>query len=364
MFTINEYLDKTLSAKTEYENGKERYSQLLNIYNNVVTWEYGTWDLYPFEPYYSERYQMPKGRKIKTKDTGYETKHGLDKNGKCIITVSYEVFPNQFYETFFIYDNDFVRSYHYTYSKSKNIINVTEYVLKNNLLLECFSWASRGSLIIQYEYDLNNVKREIFTQPSNGHNMETITERVFEYEYDNKGLLYIKETDYFWYYRINRTELNEYIKLAKDDLIKGITQYLKETIKTKTFRIAILYEEGFCFPPDVAIGLLENVKNRFELISEKEYWNSPCEWGISSKYQNNRELMNKLNNISKISAQKYKLLKEMIFEIVIELNQNIDSIIPISLRSDNFLIVASDFDGEDIEKNIQIIQNKLELNTD
>ena len=358
-----DYISEIKEIKKEFKNAKKTYDTLLKIYSDVEEWIYATWDLFPIEPYYIEKNKFPKGRRIKNPDKKYKVKHGLDKNGKCIITKRNKTLPEQFDEIFFIYKDNSVRSYHFEHTHELSPVNVIDYIFEKGKVVKKLTFASMGNSVKVYHYEGDLLKTETVFNPEKEKDFSKINENVITYDHDEKGLLSIKTKYYYKYYRVSSKEFKELLETGKTELYNNIRTALSELQGKIIYRIAVLYEEGFCFPPEIRICYADRNYNpdKKSASSIEELRHLPAEWDDELKYKSTDILMNKLNNMSLLSSAKLKQLTNMIADVAYKLNLEIDAIIRKELRSDEFIIIHSDFDGAAIKKNIKQMSERLNV---
>ena len=109
-----------------YNKAQENYPTLkAQVEAQVVRWFWadGGVGLFSLEPFYFEQHRFPKSRILKETPENTEDKYqyGVNANDEIIVERSYTEFKGQCYETFYFREDRQIISYHFDYSKEKNV---------------------------------------------------------------------------------------------------------------------------------------------------------------------------------------------------------------------------------------------------
>jgi hypothetical protein len=179
-----------MNLKEEFESFKNQYDYLIDkaeLEKTKVVFSKG--EFYEDTPFSYQRLGFNQGNiykdesKVKFNKNLYV--YYFDKNGKLILTKQATSIQDQFYYTFFIWENnDLISSIRY--DNLKSLINLTKYLYADNKLNETSFQANRGSRIEFYIYENNKLVK------INGESFSNTGEKQNEYSdcftYDGENL--------------------------------------------------------------------------------------------------------------------------------------------------------------------------------
>lgn len=349
--------EKFLKAQEHYKTIKK------NIEQKVVSWFWATDSIVDLEPFYFEQNRFSKGKIHKTEPTKKENQYqyGIDKNDEIIVERQYTSLKGLFYETFYIRKEDIIESYRYDYSDEKEADNVKRFLYEKDKLVSSYFAYEDSWVKISYQYENNKLTSKLVERFEDD---EKNPDRIFNYTYDDIGLLQsIKEKAHFWYNKpdkkINYSKMTELVSEKLLALLKhNISDY---KIKEKLYCIYVYYYHEDMLPPSIGFGTQSDREEWINENGEEAKWiiwnpidySHSCEIELDEETQNlfklfNQEtsLNNKENSTIKMIVECCKKLKESIPEF--ELN-----------TTDDFVIVASDYEQGDLKKNFKLINPEL-----
>ena len=113
-------------ARKLYDQAQANYTALkAQIEAQVVRWFWaaGGVGLFSLEPFYFEQNRFPKSKILKDapEDADNKYQYGVNEKNEIIVERSYTEFKGQCYETFYFREDSQIISYHFEYSKEKNV---------------------------------------------------------------------------------------------------------------------------------------------------------------------------------------------------------------------------------------------------
>lgn len=349
--------EKFSKAQKNYKAIKENTEQ------KVVSWFWATNSILDLEPFYFEQNRFSKGKIHKTEPAKKENQYqyGVDENNEIIVERQFTGLKGLFYETFYIRENADIESYRYNYAPGKEIDNVKLFIYEEEKLTTSYFVFEDGWTQISYRYENNKLTSKLVERFEDD---EKNPDRIFNYAYDEIGLLQsIKEKEHFWYNKpdnkITYAKLTELVsKKLLEILKKNISDY---KINEKLYCIFIYYYHEDMLPPSIGFG---TETDREEWLNEKDedakwlIWNPidyshSCEIELDEEtqklfqlYNQETSLNNKENSTIKMIVECCKILKDSISEFELA-------------KTDDFVIVASDYEQADLKKNFKIINPEL-----
>ncbi len=325
----------------------------------VVQWFWATDTIFSLEPFYFEENRFSKGRihKIEPAKKENQYQYGVDENHEIIVERQFTELKGLFYETFYIRDEHRIESYRYNYSPEKKIDSVRLFIYSDLVLTTSYGIFKSGWVKYTYNYQNSHlVSKGIERVYKN----EKVPDRVFEYAYDNIGLLQsIKEKEHFWYKKPDKKiTYKKLTELVSDKLLALLKQnILNYNIKEKLYCIYIYYYHEHILPPSIGFGTQNERENWLNNEGKEAKWliwnpidySHSCEIELDEETQNlfdlyNQEtaLKNKENSTVKMIVECCKKLKADISEF--ELN-----------TTNDFVFVAADYEQCDLKKNFKKI---------
>jgi hypothetical protein len=94
--------------------------------------------------------------------------YGFSSSGELLVERQHVEFPEQFYETFFQYQDREVSSYLYSYNKTKDPINCSRMFIEDNDVMCHQSWASMGKSQYIYVISKGRISWRLTSNMPNG----------------------------------------------------------------------------------------------------------------------------------------------------------------------------------------------------
>lgn len=349
------------NAKTNYQSIKA------NIENQVVHWFWATNSIFELEPFYLEQNRFPKGKILKEKPSNTTNKicYGVDNNDNIIVKKSYNEIDC--YETFYVRNDNEIISYHFNYSPSKNIINTKKYIYENNRLTAIYSFFanSNNSWEQHYFYENNKMFRQEWHGVAIYAGKNEPFHRTLNYTYDEIGVLNtISEQNYIHYQKpdkkLSYKKLSELVSEKLLSLLK--TAIANHAPKETLYCINIGYQEVNIIPPMIGFG---TTSDRDNWANDEYYhniiWNifdytnqlEPSELECDDETIKLFDLFNQETEINNKNNLATKLIVECAKQIKCDLSElNLDV-------TDDFVIIASDFEQINFRKNFKQINHEL-----
>ncbi len=358
-------MDNIKKLQAEFSEASQFYQKLkTETEQEVVNWFWATDNVFDLEPFYFETYHFPKGRKLKDEPLDKDNKYhyGVNSENQIILERQYTGLTGLFYETFYVWEEDVVKSFRYDYSNDdKDILNIQLFIYEGSQIKFSYTVVEDGWIKNSYTYEnsklISRLMQRIYMD-------DEVADRIFKYTYNEIGLLdTIKEKDHIWYKKPDKQltykKLSELVSTKLFELLKQ--NILEYNIKEKLYCIYVFYYHEDLLPPTIGFG---TESDREEWIKEEGrrakwiIWNPidyshSCELELDEETQNifhlfNQEtsLNNKENNAIKIIVNCCMKLKENISEF------NLDT-------TDDFAIVAADYEQGDLKKNFKRINPEM-----
>ncbi|HMO39876.1 MAG TPA: hypothetical protein PKE17_10720 [Saprospiraceae bacterium] len=354
---IEQLQEKLSNAQKDYQPMKK------NIETKVVKWLWANFCIYALEPFYFEEVRLHKGRihKKEPSKKEYQYQYGLDVNNEIIIERQFTGLEEQFYETFYIRENNKIERYKYDYYYEKKIITVSLFIYENSILISSYRVFKDGWEIFTYLYENGKLSSKLMQCI---YQKKEETDRFFSYSYDKIGLLQsIREGEYVLYNKpdkkITYTKLTELVSEKLFVLLRQTISNYK--IDEKLYCIFFYYFHEDILPPFIGFGTQSKREEWQNEKGDEAKWKiwSPADYSHSYKIQLDEEtqnlfnlynqetsLSNKENSTIKMLVECCKKLKESIHEF--DLN-----------RTDDFVIIASDYEQGDLKKNFKLINPEI-----
>ncbi|TDG36417.1 hypothetical protein EZJ43_07820 [Pedobacter changchengzhani] len=353
-----EQLKETFStAQKNYKTIKK------SIEKYVVSWFWATDSIFDLEPFYFEQNRFSKGRIKKAEPIKKENQYqyGIDANKEIIVERQFTGLKGLFYETFYIREKDKIESYRYDYSPEKKIDNVKSFNYENSRLNTCYIVVKNGWIKYSYNYQNGKLSTKLMQRI---YDKKEVPDRIFDYAFNEIGELQsIKEKEHFHY---NKPDKKISYKKLTELVFEKILSLLKKNIsdcnmQEKLYCIYVYYYHEVMIPPSIGFG---TQADREEWINEKGegskwiIWN-PIDYShmieiepdvetqnLFKLYNQETSLNNKENNTIKMIVECCKKIKEIISEFDL-------------IKTDDFVIVASDYEQGDLKKNFKLINPEL-----
>ncbi len=365
-------MNKKNDLGIDFKEIEASYDQIKKrAYDSVVEWHW-TKGFFSLEPYYSERNQFPKSKRIKNEPDqkfGHH-KQGFDTKGRLVIELDFP-FPfldSVYKETFFDFDrlaNCAVETKFGTNKSENNEVELRDleyldvFKYENGLLIEQYCIRPTFISFQDYFYDESNRLTEIKSFS------EEYGEHVTKYSYDANGELdEIASTNRTYYKKLPRP----FVKIAKDvenALYEDVVQSIRnEKIEEVVFSLFLSYPStGFNLPPELYICTTKDKLRLFNEnskvhIAENELWQDVTEFQyhiyfgektdyreLYDLYLQALEMKNQYNKIVGLVVSVAKRLQENKTDLGLEI-------------TDDFLVMASDYDMNDTKKNFKKIHDK------
>ncbi len=193
MKNIEQLQEKFSNAQKDYPSIKK------NIEGKVVKWLWATFCIFALEPFYFEEVRLPKGRMHKKEPLKKENQYqyGFDANNEIILERQFTGLEEQFYETFYIRENNKIERYLYDYYHEKKIITTSLFIYGNSTLIASYRVFKDGWEIFTYQYENGKLSSKLMQRI---YQKKEDPDRIFSYSYDEIGLLQsIKEKEYVLY---------------------------------------------------------------------------------------------------------------------------------------------------------------------
>lgn len=368
MNIILEYQKSLPKIEKSYSKFKKRF------YGQVVEWFWTKGSYHELLPYYFEQNSYTRGKKLKAEPSNKINcyKYGLNQNGTIIVAQRYYMNGiSQYYETFYDYDKikDEIHTYSFDYelkktlfSEKKDIINFTIFKYENFLLRESLLIAKGGWNNCYFNYDNGKLIEQVIKQPSPDPSLQEVT---LVYGYDSKdNLVSIKNGNQYWFKKPNQS-LKKLSKLVEETLLNCIIEELNnEKPKDSLFSIFLSYSYENHIPPSIYLCTTEdkerllNEDSDIELI-DQNMWNDPTDFkyqfDISARNENDDDVFRQFNQeISMLDTPDEAI--NLIIHVCIGLKKKVCELDLI--LEDDFLVTASDWDGNDFKNNFKIINKK------
>ncbi|WCC47213.1 hypothetical protein [Tenacibaculum finnmarkense] len=353
-------MNKEKESEKLYYYGKDNYQKIKETAEKkVIEWRWSKGSLTDFEPFYNEEKKYPKSKKLKTapQDKNYHTQYGVDSLGNIIVERDFNSID--FYETFYQIGVNKIISFHYSYGKEKEIINSRIYFFEDRKIKKISSSATYAIANTIYIYK-NNLLVEKEEERYERETKETSNKIVY-YEYDEFNILNgIRSGNY---YRYQRKIAVSFSKL-KQELEKRIISLLKQHINEckpveKIFTIYLGYDCQNYFPPSISYGTEEELNNWLKKKDSQDYiWNC-AEYKYSYDdigYNKQDEQLFEQINQEVLINEKNNLAVKSIINIAIELKNSLSKL-DLNI-TDDFVIVASDYEQMDLKKNFKKINSE------
>ncbi|GEN66277.1 hypothetical protein [Chryseobacterium rhizosphaerae] len=357
MKTIEQLQEKFSKAQKNYKTIKKNTEQ------KVIRWFWTTDSISNLEPFYFEENRFPKGRLHKDEPVKKENQYqyGVDDHNEIIVERQFTDLKDLFYEIFYIRGKDSIESYRFDYSIEKEIDHVELFMYEHSILTISYAVFKDGW--IKYMYTYNKGKLSTKTMQRIYQNTE-VPDRIFDYYYDETGLLQsIKEKEHYWYNKPNKKiSYKKLTDLVSEKLLEILKQnILHYNIQEKIYCIYIYYYHEEMLPPSIGFG---TESDRKEWLNEKGkeakwiIWN-PIDYSHSLEIELNEETQNLFNLYNQETSLHHK--ENNTIKMIIECCKNLkNSISAFELnKTDDFVVVASDYEQSDLKKNFKLINPEL-----
>lgn len=351
---------KTAQPEVLFQNGEKNYSKIKKqTEDKVVVWHWAKGSLANFEPYYYEEKKYPLPKKLKTapKDKNYHTQYGVDRFGNIIVERDFNT--SGFYESFYQIEDDKITSFRYSYHEEKEIINCRIYFFKEGKIDMIKASATYAINSTKYSYQNN-----LLTSKEEKHydrETEKNSHKEVFYEYDDHNILNgIRSGTYYRYQRKIRMRFTKLKTEAEKRNIGLLKKHIKKYVpKEKIYTIYLAYDCQYYFPLTISFGTEAERKEWSTKEEAQDYiWNC-AEYkysydDIEASKQDNL-LFAQVNQEISMHGKEPLAIKSMqniafaIKESVPEFKLNI---------TDDFVVVASDYEQTDLKKNFKKINPK------
>jgi hypothetical protein len=191
-------------VRLELKNKEKEYNTIKELCESkIVNWQWATFDIFSLQPYFFERNNFKKGRLLKREPNILinKVKIGFDINSSIVVSQDYTKFKMQFYENFYIYHNDEVFGYRFSYHPEKDLIS-TEYAkYNNNKIIEFSRLGIYGYCHEKYIYE-GNMTTEIHEKLKGRYSKNEENRRlVLKYNDDTLEEIYSVTGDWVLYKR-------------------------------------------------------------------------------------------------------------------------------------------------------------------
>jgi len=343
------------SAKDDYETLKKR------VEAQAASRCWASNQYLNFEPFYFEFNRFSKGRVLKEalKKIANAYEYGFDAQDRAVFERQY-VSEKYFYEEFYFWRQDEILSYRFDYY-DKKCVNVKRFVYEDGALKSIYSaFASEGYWIENFAYEGGKLAQKQWrgTDPYGGK-----FDRVINYEFDAIGeLSLIAEGSYVHYRKPDKKmSYKKLYELAAQRLLPAI----KETIKKhapgcKLYCINLAYDDTGSLPPQIGFGSQEQRKQWLAQGDDDNWivWNV-ADYEFQAELDEDDEtanLFDLFNQETRLNA-KFAQAKKLILECAKQLKADIGEL---GLDvSEDFALVASDYDLSDLRKNFKAINLEL-----
>lgn len=357
MTNIEQLQEKFCEAQKNYKSIKKDTEQ------QVVKWFWATDSIFSLEPFYFEENHFPKGKLHKDEPLKKENQYqyGIDTNNEIVVERQFTGVKDLFYEIFYIRKDDRIDSYRFDYSVEKEIENVELFIYEHSILTMSYAFYKDGW--IKYIYIYNKGKLSTKTMQRIYQNKE-VPDRIFDYHYDEIGILKaIKEKEHYWYHKPNNTlSYKKLTDLVSEKLLEILKEHiLNYNIREKIYCIYVYYYHEDTLPPSIGFGT-ETDREEWQNEKGKEakwiIWN-PIDYSHNLEIDLNEETENLFNLYNQETSLKNK--ESNTIKMIIECCKNVkDSISEFEInKTDDFVIVASDYEQSDLKKNFKLINPEL-----
>jgi hypothetical protein len=354
--TIAERLART--AATRYRRLKKESEA------QVVRWEWGTSTLHHIEPFYFERGQFSRGRRLAGAPRGARSGahgHGFDAAGRIVVERQRTEFPGMEDQTFFVHRDDGIEQLHYSYFEHE-LVNAAWFTTRSGRVIRADYRYAHGSRASQtYVY-----AGERLVTIKHSHEDGPYTE---ELEYDELGRLrriFYKESGQrrtAIYVRPERAEtLAALAPMLRERLVESVMERLaaaRKWLPEPVYALALCLDmEAYThvLPPRLALGL---ASERERFVTEwgddgpDSIW-SPPEWSLCDDRRlahDDRALATACAMANQDIWQKgrFRAAVRLCHEVADELRQRL---LPIR-RTEDFVVFVTDIASGDGRSNVE-----------
>ena len=343
------------SAKNDYEALKKRAEA------QVVSRRWASDEYINLEPFYFEFNRFSKGRVLKEapKNIANAYEYGFDAQDRVVFERQY-VSEKYFYEEFYFWRQDEILSYRFDYY-DKKCVNVKKFVYEDGTLKSIYSaFASEGYWIENFTYESGKLAQKQWrgTDPYGGK-----FDRVINYEFDAIGeLSLIVEGGYVHYRKPDKKmSYKKLYELAAQRLLPAIKEAIKKHAPgCKLYCINLAYDDTGSLPPQIGFGSQEQ---RAQWLAQGDddnwiVWNV-ADYEFQAEIDEDDEtanLFDLFNQETRLNGR-YSQAKKLILECAKQLKADIGEL---GLDvSEDFALVASDYDLSDLRKNFKAINPEL-----
>ena len=362
---MNEAMDEIERLRTFLKSVRDEYKALNKIAEaQAVSRRWASGSYINLEPFYFEYNRFFKGKilKAKPKKIANAYEYGFDAQDRVVFERQHDG-KKHFFESLYFWGRDEVLKYHFgCYNKRcVGCFNIKRFIYENGELKFIYSAFDNNAYGIEnftYEGGKLAQRREYVEHPRAGRRND-----VTNYEFDAMGeLSLITENGYVRYQKPDKNmSYKKLYELAAQRLLPAI----KETIKKhapgcKLYCINLAYDDTGSLPPQIGFGSQEQ---RAQWLAQGDddnwiVWNV-ADYEFQAELDEDDEtanLFDLFNQETRLNGR-YPQAKKLILECAKQLKADISEL---GLDvSEDFALVASDYDLSDLRKNFKAINPEL-----
>jgi hypothetical protein len=351
---------------------QKQFAELANSYNAIkqateaqtVKWLWASDSIFDMEPFYFEEHKFSRGKILKDTPINKANKfhYGYDAKDEVIVIREYLSKEDWCYETFINRSPAQIENYRFGYGSDKKLDNFKTFWLENDVFKGHFSVNLKNWHQCEYQYEQNKMVSKHIEILAQG--FQEPQKRVFNFAYDEFGILEsIKEDEHFLYQNsIKGISFRALSALAETKLFEVLKQnIIARKIPDCLFCLNLSYGSEHILPPCLCFGT--ESEQQSWIASEgneakKMFWNTAeykhqIDMDLDKEteaffdfYSQETVMRNKENEARKVIIDCLKRLKNTIHSF--ELN-----------TTDDFVLIATDFENIDIKKNFKAINPEL-----
>jgi len=362
---MSEAMDEIERLRTFLKSVRDEYKALHKIAEaQAVSRHWASNQYLNFEPFYFEYNRFSKGKilKAKPKKIANAYEYGFDAQDRVVFERQHDG-KKHFFESLYFWGRDEVLKYHFgCYNKRcVGCFNIKRFIYENGELKSIYSAFDNNAYGIEnFTYEGGKLAQKQWrgTDPYGGK-----FDRVINYEFDAIGeLSLIVEGGYVHYKKPDKKmSYKKLYELAAQRLVPAI----KETIKKhapgcKLYCINLAYDDTGSLPPQIGFGSQEQ---RAQWLAQGDddnwiVWNV-ADYEFQAELDEDDEmasLFDLFNQETRLNGR-YPQAKKLILECAKQLKTDIGEL---GLDvSEDFALVASDYDLSDLQKNFKAINPEL-----
>lgn len=183
------------TLKERFETAQDNYEVLRDANEARVTrWHWASSTMYELDPLFFLDPHLAVGRAFTTqpKDVSGKVVYGFSSNGQLVVEREFTEFPENFYQSFYIYLQDRVVGYRFHITQSLSIVNCSQLIVERSTPV-CFQrWGVRGWM--SYLYKCTNHRIDSYTAVSQ-ESEEPVRVSSAKLRYKDNGLVELWVTE-------------------------------------------------------------------------------------------------------------------------------------------------------------------------